>query len=82
MRRQTFKAAADDDSLPVIIPRNDEAVVPISRERVRRLHKHLVATLRALRVMKDPERSVSPLRPEPEGFAGHVARTPCSLCKG
>ena len=42
MRRQIFKAAADDDSLPVIIPRNDEAVVPISRERVRRLHKHLV----------------------------------------
>ena len=82
MRRQNFKAAADDDSLPVIIPRNDEAVVPISPERVRRLRKHLVATLRALRAMKDPERSVSPLRPEPEGFAGHVARTACSLCKG
>ena len=39
MRRHTFKAAADDDSLPVIIPRNDKAVVPISPERVRRLRK-------------------------------------------
>jgi hypothetical protein len=57
-------------------------VVPISPERVRRLRKHLVATLRALRAMKDPEHSVSPLRPEPEGFAGQVARTACSLCKG
>lgn len=70
------------DSLPVIIPRNDKAVVPISPERVRRLRKHLVLTLRALRTMKGPEHSVSPLRPEPEGFAGHVARTACSLCKG
>ena len=82
MRRHTFKASADDDSLPVIIPRNDKAVVPISPERVRRLRNHLLLTLRALRTMKGPEHSVSPLRPEPEGFAGHVARTACSLCKG
>ena len=32
--------------------------------------------------MKNREYSVSPLRPEPEGFAGRVARTACSLCKG
>src|SRR4029077_713160 len=32
--------------------------------------------------MKNPEQSVSPLRPEPEGFAARVARTACSLCKG
>jgi hypothetical protein len=82
MRRQKFKIAADDDSLPVIVPKNDKAGIPISPERVRRLRKHLVVTLRALRRMKSPEHSVSPLRPEPEGFAGHVARTACSLCKG
>ncbi len=82
MRRHSFKAPADDDSMPVIVPRNDKAVVPISPERVRRLRKHLVVTLRALRKMKNPDHSVSPLRPEPEGFAGHVARTACSLCKG
>ena len=82
MRRPNFKAVADDDSLPVMVPRNDNAAVPISPERVRRLRKHLVVTLRALRMMKDPEYSVSPLRPEPEGFAARVVRTACSLCKG
>src|SRR5262249_42368915 len=82
IRRPNFKAVADDDSLPVMVPRNDNAAVPISPERVRRLRKHLVVTLRALRMMKDPEYSVSPLRPEPEGFAARVARTACSLCKG
>ena len=54
MRRHNFKAAADDDSLPVMVPRNDKAAVPISLERVRRLRKHLVVTLRALRTMKIP----------------------------
>jgi hypothetical protein len=82
MRRHNIKAAADDDSLPVMVPRNDKAAVPISPERVRRLRKHLVVTLRALRTMENPEYSVSPLRPEPEGFAARVARTACSLCKG
>ena len=33
MRRQNFKAAADDDSLPVMVPKNDKAAVPISPER-------------------------------------------------
>jgi hypothetical protein len=82
LRRQNFKAEADDDSLPVMVPRNDRAAVPISAERVRRLRKHLVVALRALRTMKNPEHSVSSLRPEPEGFAARVARTACSLCKG
>jgi hypothetical protein len=80
--RNKFKAVADDDSLPVIVPRNDKVAVPISRERVRRLRKHLIVTLRALRMTKDPEHSVLPLRPEPEGFAARVARAACSLCKG
>ena len=82
MRPHNFKAVADDDSLPVMVPRNDRAAVPISRERARHLRKHLIITLRALRMMKDSERSVSPLRSEPEGFAARVARTACFLCKG
>jgi hypothetical protein len=82
MRRQNFDADADDESLPVIVPRNDKAAVPISPERVRRLRKHLVVALRALRTLKKCEHSVSPLQPEPEGFAARVARTACSLCKG
>src|SRR5207248_11752373 len=80
MRRHKFKAVADDDTLPVMVPRNDKAAVPIPRERVRRLRKHLIVTLRELRMTQDPELSVSP--PEPEGFAARVARTACSLCKG
>jgi hypothetical protein len=80
MRRQNYEE--EDDTLPVIVPRNDRAAVPISPERVRRLRKHLVAALRALRRTKNIEHSVSPLRPEPEGFAGRVARAGCSLCKG
>jgi hypothetical protein len=80
MRLRKFKAVVDDDTLPVIVPRNEKAAVPISRERVRRLCKHLIVTLRELRMMQGPELSVSP--PEPEGFAARVARTACSLCKG
>jgi len=64
MRRHNFRAAADDESLPVMVPRNDRAVVPISLERVRRLRKHLLVTLRSLRTTKNSEHSVSPLRPE------------------
>lgn len=84
MRRQNFDADDDDDddSLPVMVPRNGKAVAPTSPERVRRLDKHLCAVLRALRTTKKSEHSISPLRPEPEGFAARVARTACSLCKG
>jgi hypothetical protein len=82
MRQWNVRIAADDDSLPVMVPRNDKATVPISAERVMRLRKHLVVTLRALRKLKSLEHSVSPLQAEPEGFTGRVARTACSLCKG
>src|SRR5262244_1657746 len=82
MRRLKLDAEAEDDSFPVMVPRNDKVVVPTSNERVRRLRKHLVMALRALRTMKNPKHSVSPLRPEPEGFAGRVARAACSLYEG
>jgi len=82
MRRWNILTAPDDDSLPVMVLRNDKPTVPISAERVRRLRKHLVVTLRALRKLKSSEHFVSPLQAEPEGFAGRVARTACSLCKG
>jgi hypothetical protein len=87
MRRQGRGAraggsVADDDSVPVMVPRSDKVLKPTSPERVRRLRKHLVAALRTLRTMKNPERIASPLRPEPEGFAARVAHAACSLCKG
>src|SRR5438270_13209062 len=72
MRRRNFNADGDYDSWPVMVPRKDKAVVPTSPERVRRLRRRLIVALRALRTMKNPERSVAPLRPEPEGFAGRA----------
>jgi hypothetical protein len=66
----------------VMVPLNTRALVAKDPERVRRLRKHLVQSLRALRTMKRPVESASPMRPEPEGFVGKVARAACSLCRG
>jgi hypothetical protein len=82
MRLQNLTAVADDDSLPVIVPRNGKALVPIPHERVRRLRKHLIAVLRALRTTTGSGHSASPVRREPEGFAARVARTACAMCEG
>ena len=82
MRRQNFNGAAEDDSLPVMVPRNDRATVSVSPERVRRLHEHLVEAWRALHKTKNPEHPASPPHPEPQGFAARVAHAACSLCKG
>jgi hypothetical protein len=71
-----------DDDLPVMVPLNTRALVPMDPERIRRLRKHLVQSLRAMRTMKRPVESASPLRPEPEGFVGEVARAACALCRG
>ena len=66
----------------VVVPLNQKKLVPTSPERIRRLRKHLVASLRAMRTMKDPVGSASPLRPEPDGFVGQVARAACTACRG
>jgi hypothetical protein len=66
----------------VTVPLNRRALAPTDPERVRRLRRHLIQSLRAMRVMKQPVESASPLRPEPEGFLGTVARAACELCKG
>ncbi len=66
----------------VAVPLNQKPSAATSPERVRRLRKHLVASLRAMRTMKDPHGSASPLRPEPDGFICQVARKACSMCKG
>jgi len=66
----------------VMVPLNRKPLAPASPERVRRLRKHLVASLRAMRTMKDPKGSASPLRPEPERFVGRVANAACTACRG
>jgi hypothetical protein len=44
MRRRSL--SVDGDSLSVMVPRSDRALVPTSAPRVRRLRKHLVEMLR------------------------------------
>ena len=73
---------ADDDSVPVMVPRNDKPLVAVAPERVRRLREHLIKTLRDVRKARQIEPLTAPLRPPPSGFAGVVARSACSLCKG
>jgi hypothetical protein len=75
-------ASGADGNQAVMVPLNRKTLVPKSSERVRRLRKHLIACLRALRTMKNPERSASPVRPEPDGFVGIVARAACTVCRG
>jgi hypothetical protein len=82
MRRQKVDVVECDDSLPVMVPRNDKALAPTTPERARRLRKHLVEALRAMRVMKERERSASSPQPELEGFVARVAIAACTLCKG
>jgi hypothetical protein len=72
----------DDESQPVMVPRNDKALVAILPERVQRLREHLIQQLGDLRVAKHLDRIASPERPEPAGFFATVARSACSLCKG
>jgi hypothetical protein len=71
-----------DGNRMVMVPLNVRALIPVDPERVRRLRKHLVQSLRDMRTMKRPAQSASPLRAEPAGFIGEVARTACSLCRG
>ena len=68
----------DDDSLPVMVPRNDKTLVAVAPERVRRLREHLIKALGDLRKAPQLERLASPSRPEPTGFRG--SRRPLSLC--
>ena len=71
-----------DGNQAVMVPLNRLALAPKEPERVWRLRKHLVQSLRTMRTMKRPVESASPLRPEPDGFIGKVARAACSLCRG
>src|SRR5262249_12520054 len=66
----------------VTVPLNNRALAPLDPERVSRLRRHLVQSLRAMRTMKRPVESASPLRPQPDGVVGKVARAACALCRG
>ena len=66
----------------VEVPLNRKPLVAMDAGRVRKLRRHLVESLRAMRTMKRPAKSDPAARPEPDGFAGTVARAACALCGG
>ena len=70
----------DDDSQPVIVPRNDKPLVAVKPDRAHRLREHLIKVIRELRTEKRWARSAQPA--EPTGFPARVAQAACSLCKG
>jgi hypothetical protein len=76
------RSSADHDSLPVMVPRSDKRLAPVSPERIRRLRRHLLDVILELRKFGATEPLSSPVVPEPDGFTGVVARTACTLCKG
>ena len=79
MPRLTRIPEAEVDSQPVIVPRNDKAIVTTSPVRVARLVEHLSAILSATKPTSETEH---PNPSEPQGFAARVAGVACSLCRG
>ena len=63
----------------VMVPYNSKSLAPNSPERTRRLRKHLVQSLRALRTMKDPVGNASGLHPAPKASLAR-SRKPHARC--
>jgi len=77
MRRRSLSVG--NDSLSVMVPRSDKALVPMSAARVRILRKHLVGLLReATALKKVPLRStgrfITARRCWPDGYVGVTSR--------
>jgi hypothetical protein len=70
------------DVEPVTVPLLDLPLEPPSASRVRDFKKHLVQSLRDLRVARRPDRLIQKQTPEPTGFAADVLRAGCATCEG
>ncbi len=66
----------------VTVPLLHEVLEPPSPGRVRLLKRHLIASLRALRVAKRPEKLIQPPTREPTGFTAIVMNAGCATCLG
>ena len=76
------RKADEHHSLPVMVPRNKERLVPVLPDRTRQLEAHLRECLSDLAKVKRaqiPRRSPAP---QSDGFDALVARTACTLCRG
>jgi len=74
---RTERTSLDSDSLPLIVPRFDRPLLPIVPDRVRRLRKNLLDSLRAA-TEPCPPATV----PEIGDFTARVIDTACALCRG
>jgi hypothetical protein len=66
----------------VRVPFQDSPLAPPPPDRVRKLRRHLVDSMRDLREAKRPDRLIQPVTPEPVGFAAEVVRAGCATCQG
>ena len=71
-----------DEPYVVSVPLMRDPAEPPPPERVRALKRHLIRSLRDLRVAKRPERLIQARTPEPEGFTAAVLRAGCATCQG
>ena len=70
------------DPVLVTVPLLSETLEPPPPGRVRALKRHLVQSLRDLRIAKRPDRLIQRTVPEPVGFAAAVLRAGCATCQG
>jgi len=73
---------ADPPTYTMTVPLLRETLAPPPADRVRALKKHLIQSLRDLRVARRPEKLIQAPVPEPEGFAAAVLAEGCAQCRG
>jgi hypothetical protein len=75
-------AAASDPRIEITVPYQNRPIEPPSPERVRRLRRHLIESLRDLRAAKRPDRLIQQRAPQPGGDDREVLRAGCAACQG
>jgi hypothetical protein len=70
------------DRVLVTVPLLKAPLEPPPFSRIRALRRHLVQSLRDLRVARRPDRLVQRETPEPTGFTAAVLRAGCATCQG
>ncbi len=68
--------------LTVTVPLFDGTTEPPPPARLRALKRHLVRSLRDLRVARRPERLLQQATPEPTSFVAAVLTAGCATCRG
>jgi hypothetical protein len=72
-----------DAPIEITVPHQNRPLEPPSPERIRRLRRHLVESLRDLRSAKRPDRMVRPRAPAELGSEQQeILRAGCSACQG